>query len=84
LALALLAMAGFVAPLAEREADGVVQTSGASGARVRAQPSPRLEPAALETTVFETTRVFETPEPAVTPAAAASLRRYLLHRAWLI
>jgi hypothetical protein len=77
LALALLALAGFVAPAAERELDGVVQTSRATRAapaeeragEVQALPAPeapRCAPASWN------------------PFHGNAERRYLLHRAWLL
>ena len=75
LALALLAVLGFVAPLSEREADGVVQTTGGPQSAAQAVESR----ARLETDV----RVF--PQPRLPgPGPEQRSRRYLLHRAWLI
>ena len=44
LALALLAVAGFVAPLAQRETDGVVQPAGGTTAAVVSPPTVALTP----------------------------------------
>ena len=79
LALALLAVMGFVAPVSVREADGVVQT-----ARRDEKAQRRVEVAE------ELSRKAPTPIPARAPTgdfttrAEAGSKRYLLHRAWLI
>ena len=79
LALALLAVMGFVAPVCAREADGVVQTAG------------RVKQATLQAQVAAELSL---PAPAPLPARAqarglttraeAGSKRYLLNRAWLI
>ncbi|MDP1821738.1 MAG: hypothetical protein Q8L48_00780 [Archangium sp.] len=79
LALALLALMGFVAPLAAVEADRVVQTAGAQPSPSEA-PEARVEPAAFPTRAW--TRGSASFRRV--GAEAASSRRYLLHRAWLI
>ncbi len=80
LALALLALWGFVAPLAP-ERDRVAQTCGAgAGARkLEAQPAgvqPRITLAAVPRGVAV--------PPAARPFEVQTSRRYLLHRAWLL
>ena len=76
LALALLALMGFVAPLSAMEVDRVVQTTGARPAAVE------VAEATIELAVAS-----EPPSPA-SPAPSRevehSARRYLLHCAWLI
>jgi hypothetical protein len=80
LALALLAVLGFVAPLATPEADRVVQTVGGKPSAVETQQqasTPRRaavvrgQPAPLEPVLHA-------------QSAAPVSRRYLLHRAWLL
>lgn len=83
LALALLAVLGFVAPLAMPEGDRVVQTAGgkpsdAPAARGEVEPAPAA--AALAEVAA--------PPPPLTMLSGArggiTARRYLLHRAWLV
>lgn len=79
LALALLAVLGFVAPLATPEADRVVQTVGGkpSAGETHETSTPRL--ARVERAESPA------PQPVLQPQAAAPVsRRYLLHRAWLL
>jgi hypothetical protein len=78
LALALLAVLGFVAPLAAREADGVVQTAGGKPSEVE----PREASRAVDTVEHETLPRLELATWAQAPAPVS--RRYLLHRAWLL
>ncbi len=77
LALALLAVLGFVAPLAVHERDRVEQTCSAPPVEVVATPrSPR-----------SASRVCATPRAGPMVRADAELRvspKYLLHRAWLL
>jgi hypothetical protein len=80
LALALLAVLGFVAPLAP-ERDRVVQTSGA-GRPDQPEATPRAlpatPPALPRTRPTEARRsIHPRPTPLITP------HKYLLHRAWL-
>ena len=79
LALALLAVLGFVAPLASPEADRVVQTVGGKPSAVETH----------ETSTPPLARVEREEGPSQEPvwlaqAAAPVSRRYLLHRAWLL
>lgn len=79
LALALLAVLGFVAPLAAPEADRVVQTSGGKPVQV----APReVVIAAAEVSAREipVPKVEQAPSPRVGFIA----RRYLLNHAWLV
>ncbi len=78
LALALLALAGFAAPAAERELDGVVQTSGD---RPRAHAAELVSPQ-VQRDDAPTLRSADTLPPALASRALRSL--YLLHRAWLL
>ena len=80
LALALLAVLGFVAPLAAPEADRVVQTVGG-------KPSVAVE--THEASTPPLVQDERTARPALEPvllarAAAPVSKRYLLHRAWLL
>lgn len=80
LALALLAVLGFVAPLAAGEVNRVVQTAGGKPSAVEideASPAPGV---ALETADV----VPPAPAKLLARGPAASSRRYLLHRAWLL
>jgi hypothetical protein len=77
LALTLLALAGFVAPAAERELDGVVQTSRAT----RAAPA---EASAVEVQALPAPVASRGEPLSWTPFHGNSARRYLLHRAWLL
>ncbi len=80
LALTLLALAGFVAPAAERELDGVVQTR-------RATPTAPAEAAAewaVEVQALPAPEVSRGEALSWTPFHGNSQRRYLLHRAWLL
>lgn len=79
LALGLLAVTGFAAPLPVRQVDPVAQTCGAGPSTpevLRAPARPRLA------VLFPAAPTLETAPPA--PRAPEPLRRYLLHRAWLI
>ena len=80
LALALLAVLGFVAPLAAPEADRVVQTAGGKPAPV----APREVTHAAE----PQKRAVTVPNSCITWVSCAhvesSARRYLLNRAWLV
>jgi hypothetical protein len=86
LALALLALAGFAAPAAQRELDGVVQTSRAP----RAVESSAPATAVIESEVVVEVQALPAPSPsaprahAASPFIGSSARRYLLHRAWLL
>ena len=75
LALALLALMGFVAPLSAMEVDRVVQTTGAKPAMVE------VAEATIELAVAN-----EPPRASAAPGGEVehSARRYLLHCAWLI
>ena len=77
LALALLALAGFVAPVAERELDGVVQTSRAT----RAAPAEEL---VVEVQTLAAAVPSRREPLSWTPFHGNSEPRYLLHRAWLL
>ena len=76
LALALLALMGFVAPLSAMEVDRVVQTTGAKPAMV-----VEVAEATIELAVAN-----EPPRASAAPGGEVehSARRYLLHCAWLI
>ena len=79
LALALLAVLGFVAPLAVHEADGVVQTAGGKPSAVETQESN----GSTVVITAHTDRPWS--EPVLfAQAPAVHARRYLLHRAWLL
>jgi hypothetical protein len=81
LALALLAVMGFVAPLSAMEVDRVVQTVGGKPSAARetreafAARAPASAPAEVE---------FFPSAPLPEQRSAEVARRYLLHRAWLI
>ena len=79
LALALLAVLGFVAPLAAPEADRVVQTVGGKPSAVEtheASAPPLVQHERAERPALE---------PVMLARAAAPVsKRYLLHRAWLL
>ena len=75
LALALLAVAGFVAPLAEREADQVVQTAGSGQVAIATAPGPVV--------VSVERREWKNLELPVERALTGE-RRFLLNRAWLL
>ena len=79
LALALLAVVGFVAPLAAPEADRVVQTSG--GKPVQAAPR-EVALAAAEGSAREVP--LPKVEQAPSPRVRLSARRSLLNHAWLV
>lgn len=81
LALALLAVLGFVAPLSTAEGDRVVQTAGGKPSPVGHQEvAPAAVPAARAS--------LEVPLPCFTcvasPRVGVTARRYLLNRAWLV
>jgi hypothetical protein len=78
LALALLAVAGFAAPIAAREADRVVQTTGGERERPTAPAAlaERSDPGAVPAA--------PAPVGVFVAREAAGQRRYLLHRAFLI
>ena len=81
LALALLAVLGFVAPLSAPEGDRVVQTAGG-------KPSPVVRPEVVRAAVAGPLASAEAPLPSCTVLASSRAgepaRRYLLHRAWLV
>ena len=79
LALALLAVLGFVAPLAVPEGDRVVQIAGGKPSAVETHEASAPAVVALEAEGAP-------PSPAVLVARGpeVSARRYLLHRAWLL
>lgn len=81
LALALLAVLGFAAPLVMRQVDPVAQTCGAG-------PAKEEETASTERTPRRALAVARAslPPPAAgpTPPVVEPQRRYLLHRAWLL
>ena len=80
LALALLAVLGFVAPLSAPEGDRVVQTAGGKPSPVpaaRQEVVTAVAPAALASVAV--------PRPALSSVGVVvTARRYLLHRAWLV
>lgn len=79
LALALLAVLGFVAPLSAVEGDRVVQTTGGKPspeAKVEQRHSPPAPTALPSSTPLQASRTL--------PRVERSARRYLLHRAWLL
>ncbi len=77
LAIALLAVMGFVAPLAQPEADGVVQTAAG---RPVAVVSPRAVSSEVEAEPAAYVQRASLQAPVVRPAG----RRWLLHRALLL
>jgi hypothetical protein len=81
LALAALALSGFVAPLVTAEVDRVVQTVGG-----RVTEPRRDEQAPATAAAREDARPPRSTAQAVRPMepGAEGCRRYLLHRAWLI
>jgi hypothetical protein len=81
LALAALAISGFVAPLATAEVDRVAQTVGG-----RVMEPRRHEQAPATVAAREDLRPPMSTARAVRPVepGAEGCRRYLLHRAWLI
>ncbi len=81
LALALLAVLGFVAPLSAAEGDRVVQTVGGKPAPLAAE---EVRPAALARSglVAGAAPLHLTVRPGGPRGLTA--RRYLLHRAWLV
>ena len=77
LALVLLAVAGFVAPLPSREADGVVQTAAVQRAAVA---SPSAVASEVEVEPVACAKRASLQAQVVRPAG----RRFLLHRALLL
>lgn len=77
LGLALLAVAGFVAPLAQREADGVVQTAGGTTAAV-------VSPAAIAQTPTLSRGERESRASPPHEREAPDGPRWLRHRALLL
>ena len=78
LALALLAVLSFVAPLAVHEADGVVQTAGGKPSAVETHESN-----ASPLVTAQSDRPWRAPV-LLAQAPAGHARRYLLNRAWLL
>ena len=79
LALALLAVLGFVAPLATPEADRVVQTVGGKPSEVVTHEASGAARGRVERTGVSLLRPVLQAQ-----AQAPRSRRYLLHRAWLL
>lgn len=77
LALALLAVLGFVAPLSTVEGERVVQTTGG-----KPSPEVKVRQRSPAPTAFETNAPLQAARRL--PRVELAARRYLLHRAWLL
>jgi hypothetical protein len=78
LALALLAVLGFSAPVVERQVDAVVQTTTRRSERTQPAPLVQVEAQPLAAVAAPADA------PLVVDPPSSARRRYLEHRAWLI